>query len=427
MSKNASTVSAPPAAIGKTQIKAFIGAYLGYALDAMDFLLLSMIMPLIIKDLKIPLPYAAFLFSATLLGAFLGGVIFGIYTDRLGRIKTMTITILGYAIATGLCGLAPNFTILLILRFIVGLFLGGEWGAGAALVTEVWPANWRGRISGLLISSWQVGTGLAALVTLFVAPAWGWRTVFFIGVLPAILALWVRLSVAESPVWLETKKALEKKKEPSSGMGPESKQGSRNPLAEMFSGNLRPRAILISLKMGCILFVLWGILAWLPMVLASPPRNLSIVRSMGYMMIFALGNLVGQILMGFFMDWVGRKKAFLTVFVLGAIMLVIYPRVIDINTLFWAGFFLGVFVFAPMGGIAAYTGELFPTRMRGTAINWGMGFGRGVSVLAPIFLAALAPHMGLGGAFVTLALFYGVSFLAMLWLPETKGTEFRPG
>jgi MFS family permease len=426
-----SQVAAPalriaPVGIGAEQIKAFIGAYLGYALDAMDFLLLSMIMPLIIADLQIPLPNAALLFSATLFGAFLGGVVFGIVSDRIGRVKTMMITILGYAVFTALCGLAPEFTTLLILRFLVGLFLGGEWGAGAALVTEVWPPDWRGRIGGILISSWQVGTALAALITLFIAPVWGWRAVFFLGIIPALLAIWVRLSVKESPVWEETRRAADEAQ--THQLETERDQRLvRNPLVDMFSGELRRRALLVSLKMGCTLFVLWGILAWLPTVLASPPRNLSTARSMEYILVLALGNLVGQIVMGYLMDQVGRKKAFLTVFALGAVMLVIYPNVLDLQTLFWLGFVMGLVVFAPMGGIAAYTGELFPTRMRGTAINWGMGFGRGVSILAPIFLAALAPSMGLGGAFVTLAAFYVVAFLAVLGLPETKGTEFQPG
>ena len=422
MNQVAATTTPSPVrmGIGADQMKALVAAYLGYALDAMDFLLLSMIMPLIIADLQIPLPNAALLFSATLLGAFVGGVVFGIVSDRIGRVKTMMITILGYAIFTGLCGLAPDFTTLLVLRFVVGLFLGGEWGAGAALVTEVWPPEWRGRIGGILISSWQVGTALAALVTLFFAPVWGWRAVFFLGVIPALLALWVRVGVKESPVWEETIRTAEASRA-------RDEQPGRNPLIEMFSGELRRRALLVSLKMGCTLFVLWGILAWLPTVLARPPRNLSTVQSMEYILIFAAGNLVGQILMGFLMDRIGRKKSFLLAFALGAVMLVIYPNVLDLRTLFWLGFLMGLIVFAPMGGIAAYTGELFPTRMRGTAINWGMGFGRGVSIIAPIFLAALAPSMGLGGAFVTLAVFYVIAFLAVLGLPETKGTEFQPG
>lgn len=427
MSQGAVAIAAPKGTIGRTQIKAFVGAYLGYCLDAMDFLLLSMIMPLIIKDLKIPLSNAALLFSATLLGAFVGGIIFGIFSDRFGRVKIMTITVLGYAIFTGACGMAGSFTTLLILRFVVGLFLGGEWGAGAALVTEVWPASWRGRISGILISSWQVGTCFAAIITLFVAPTWGWRTVFYIGVVPALLALWIRLRVEESPVWEETRKLRQQGAKKSSSEVTPPTSSNRNPLIEMFSGELRTRAILVSLMMGFCLFVIWGILAWLPTVLASPPRNFTIVRSMNYILILTLGNFIGQVGMGFFMDWIGRKKAFLTVFALGAIILVIYPNILDMQTLFWAGFVLGIFVFAPMGGSAAYTGELFPTRMRGTAINWGIGFGRGVSVLAPIFLATLAPTMGLGGAFITLGIFYVIGFFVILGLPETKGTEFRPG
>jgi MFS family permease len=238
-------------------------------------------------------------------------------------------------------------------------------------------------------------------------------------VIPALLAVWVRLGVKESPIWEATRRADQAE-------GQEERPG-RNPLVEMFSGELRTRAVLVSIKMAAILFVLWGILAWLPTVLASPPRNLSTARSMEYVLVFAAGNLVGQILMGFLMDRIGRKKAFMLTFALGAIMLLIYPNVLDLETLFYLGFLMGMVVFAPMGGIAAYTGELFPTRMRGTAINWGMGFGRGVSIIAPIFLAALAPSMGLGGAFVTLAAFYVVAFLAVLGLPETKGTEFQPG
>ncbi len=426
MNQSATAIQETRTKIGMTQYKAFMGAYFGYALDAMDFLFLSMIIPLVMRDLKIPLQNAAFLFSATLLGAFVGGVVFGILSDKIGRLKTMMITIVGYACFTGLCGFVDSFSTLLIFRFLVGLFLGGEWGAGGALVMEVWPALWRGRIGGILQTSWQVGNGLAALVTLLVAPAWGWRAVFFIGILPALFALWIRFSVKESPVWEETKRAAEKAKAaPAEGKGPA--QVSRNPLAEMFSGELRRRAILISLNMACALFVIWGILAWLPTVLVNPPYKLTIVRSMHYVMIYALGTLVGQVSLGYLMDWIGRKRAFLINFGLGTIALVIYPNILDVQTFFWATFFMGVLVNNVIGGYAAYVGELFPTRMRGTAINWVMGFGRGVSTLSPIFLAALAPKMGLGGSFVTLAAVFFMGFLCILGLPETKGTEFKAG
>jgi len=426
MSQAAITIQETRGGIGRDQYKAFTGAYFGYALDAMDFMFLSMIIPLIMAELKIPLQNAAFLFSATLLGAFMGGVIFGILSDKIGRLKTMIITIIGYACFTALCGFAHGFTSLLILRFLVGLFLGGEWGAGGALVMEVWPSRWRGRIGGILQTSWQVGNGLAALITLLVAPIWGWRAVFFIGILPALFALWLRFSVKESPVWEETKRAAEKAKAmPTEGNEPAPL--SRNPLAEMFSGELRRRAILISINMACALFVIWGILAWLPTVLVNPPYKLTIIRSMHYVMIYALGTLIGQVSLGYFMDWVGRKRAFLINFGLGTIALLIYPNILDVQTFFWATFFMGVLVNNVIGGYAAYIGELFPTRMRGTSINCVMGFGRGVSTLAPIFLAVLAPRMGLGGSFITLAAVFFVAFLCILGLPETKGIEFKAG
>lgn len=399
-------------------------AFLVYALDAMDFMLLAMVMPLILGDLKISTTEAGLLFSATLFGASLGGVIFGTLADRLGRKPILIVSVLMYSLFTGACAVAQNFPQFLVSRILVGFGVGGGWGAGTTLVVEAWPKEYRGRVGSVHQSSFQVGQALAALLTMVIVPTYGWRTAFFIGALPVFLIFYVKKFCVESPVWLETKKRTEELKGKAREQYTDEEKKLRHfPLAEMFRVPLLKRTLLTSAMMAFTIFAQAGILVWLPTVLVQD-HGITVAGSMKYMLIVIFGIFCGQIGMGYFSDLIGRKKAFMAIFVLGTVMINIYPTVLDADILLWLGFFLGLFVFAPLGGAAAYLGELFPTHVRGTAINWGMAFGRGVSTLAPVFIAALAPSMGLGGAMVTLAGFFAAAFASVCFLPETRGVEF---
>src|SRR6201991_2846804 len=181
--------------------KALVAASFGWMLDSFDFMLYSMVLASLMADLHLSKGAAGVLGSITLLAAAAGGLVFGIIADRFGRTRALMASVLIYAIFTAACGLSQNFVQLAVFRILLGLGMGGEWASGASLVSETWPAEHRGKALGLMQSSWAIGYALAALVSAVVMPIGGWRAVFFVGILPAFLTLWIQRSVEEPEVW----------------------------------------------------------------------------------------------------------------------------------------------------------------------------------------------------------------------------------
>ena len=181
--------------------KALIAASLGWMLDSFDVMLYSLVLASLMADLHLSKGTAGILGSVTLLAAAAGGLSFGIIADRFGRTRALMASVLIYAIFTAACGLAHNFVQLAVFRILLGLGMGGEWASGASLVSETWPAEHRGKALGFMQSSWAIGYALAALVVAVVLPIAGWRTVFFVGVLPAFITLWIRHGVEEPELW----------------------------------------------------------------------------------------------------------------------------------------------------------------------------------------------------------------------------------
>src|SRR2546426_4389296 len=184
-----------PRDVTSAERRSLIAGGLGWMLDAMDVMLYSMVLARLMTDLGMTKSTAGFLNSLTLLSSALGGVFFGFLADRVGRVRSMMVSIVVYSLASGACGLSTSVLQLAIFRFVLGLGLGGEWGTGAALIAETWRAEHRGKALALMQSSWAIGEILAVGVTAIVLPTLGWRAVFFAGVLPAFVALWVRRSV----------------------------------------------------------------------------------------------------------------------------------------------------------------------------------------------------------------------------------------
>ena len=189
--------------------RALIAASLGWMLDSFDVMLYALVLAQLIKDLGMEKGTAGLLGSLTLIASAAGGIIFGVLADKLGRTWALRASILIYSIFTAACGLAQSVPMLAVFRVCLGLGMGGEWASGAALVSETWTAAHRGKALGFMQSSWAVGTAAAALVTAVVLPRWGWRAVFFIGVLPALLIFWVRKKVEEPAIWQTQKRRTE--------------------------------------------------------------------------------------------------------------------------------------------------------------------------------------------------------------------------
>jgi len=181
--------------------RALIAASLGWGLDAFDVMLFSLVLASVIADLGLTKTQAGALGSITLLGGAAGGLIFGHIADRFGRTRAMIASVLLYSVFTAACGLSQTLWQFAVFRALLGLGMGGEWASGAALVSETWPAKHRGRALGFMQSAWAIGFAAAALVVGFALPRWGWRVVFFVGILPALFTLWVRRNVDEPEVW----------------------------------------------------------------------------------------------------------------------------------------------------------------------------------------------------------------------------------
>ena len=235
--------------------KALVAASFGWMLDSFDVMLYSMVLASLMADLHLSKGAAGILGSITLLAAAAGGLFFGIIADRFGRTRALMASILIYAIFTAACGLSQNFVQLAVFRILLGLGMGGEWASGASLVSETWPAEHRGKALGLMQSSWAIGYALAAFVAAVVMPIGGWRAVFFVGILPAFLTLWIQRGVEEPEVWKNTRSTA---------------MTAFGGVAEIFRGKLLPLTIALMLMNACCLFAWWGFNLWVPAYLSLP-------------------------------------------------------------------------------------------------------------------------------------------------------------
>src|SRR6266508_1912403 len=258
--------------------RAFIAASLGWMLDSFDVMLYAMVLASLIEDptLHLSLPTAGILNSATLLAAAAGGIMFGVIADRAGRKRALMAAVLIYSIFTAACGFAQTAWQLAVFRILLGIGMGGEWATGAALVSESFPARHRGKALAFVQSAWAIGYGLAALVNLIVMPLWGWRGVFFVGVLPALFTLWIRRRVEEPPMWTSASRA------------------ERGRVSMLFEPHVARITIAIMLMNSCCLFAWWGLNGWVPAYLRLPIEKGGIGLSSSTMSLFVIAMQVGM-------------------------------------------------------------------------------------------------------------------------------------
>src|SRR5512133_684412 len=227
--------------------RALTAGFFGWMLDAFDVQIYAMVLAALMADLHLSRTTAGALGSATLVASAAGGLLFGFIADRYGRRVALMASVLIYSLFTGACGLARSLWQLVVFRVLLGLGMGGEWASGAALVSETWPAAHRGKALGFMQSAWAVGYGAAALVTLLVLPAWGWRAVFFVGVLPALFTVWVQRRVEESEIWQARRAAP---------------VASRGRFRDIFRGRMLPLTVAVTLMNACTMFAYWGFNLW---------------------------------------------------------------------------------------------------------------------------------------------------------------------
>jgi MFS family permease len=399
-----------PRDISPAERKSLIAGGLGWMLDAMDVMLYSFVLAYLMTEFGMSKSTGGLLNSLTLIASAIGGLFFGVLADRLGRTRALMASILVYSISSAACGLSQSIRQLAAFRFLLGLGMGGEWSSGAALIAETWRAKHRGRALGLMQSTYAIGEALAAVIVLIVFPHFGWRAVFFAGVLPALLVLWIYHGVPEPELWKNR-----------------TKEKDSRVLGKLLQRDVLRNGLLATTMNAFSMFGYWGLFTWIPSFLTLPVskggRGLSLVVGTTFYLVLSPGKWLGYASFGFFADAFGRRKPYFTYLLVAAILVPLYAVIGSPVLLLLLGPFVAFFGTGFFSGYAAIASELFPGEIRAAAMGLSYNLGRGLSAAAPFAVGAMASQFGFLPAFFLLAGAFLAAALLALLLPETRGRE----
>ena len=388
------------------QKKTLFASTVGYALDGMDMMILGVCFSLISVSFNLSKTDLGTLTSVTLLGAVLGGILFGVLADKYGRVRVFSWTILIFSLFTGLCAISPNYESFLIFRFLSGLGLGGEFGIGMTLVSESWPKHKRSRATSIVALGFQAGIILSTLTVNFVGQAYGWRWAFAVGVLPALFVAWTRKGLEEPEIWQNLK------------------DQNKNEIAvgKLFK-TPKTTATTIGLTIACAVqnFGFYGLMVWMPSMIASELK-LPFKDTLYWTISTTIGMSLGILIFGWLCDKFGRRPSYIIFLLISAISIWFYFQQTDMIILIIFGSAIGFFVNGMMGGYGALLAEHYPTDARSSAENIIFNVGRGIAGISQVLIAYFATVYSISYALALLSATYLLSAAAFVFLiPETKG------
>jgi MFS family permease len=403
--------------VTSAQKRTLIAAALGWGLDGFDVLLYSNVQIHVMTALGIHSKAIAGLPNAfMLLASGIGGVLFGFIADRIGRTKALMLSILTYSLCSLGSGFSTSIYMLIAFRFVLGLGMGGEWNTGATLVAETWPTHLRARAIAIVQSAWAWGLAAAALAAWIVLDKLqqNWRFVFFVGVLPALVTLWIRKSVPESEMWKQHR----------------DQATTKAPFSEIFSPVFRKQTIFLLLLNIFGLFAWWGLFSWMPPYLTLPVekggRGLSMMNTTTLLVTLNLaGMFPGYLCYGWFADKLGRKRSLILYTLCAAGLIPLYAAARTPWIILILGAFVGFFGTGFFAGSGIIGSEVFPTRVRARALGFTYNGARALSCVAPYTIGWVGDKKGLSAAFLLCAIAFVLTAVMATQLPETKGKNLE--
>lgn len=378
-------------------------------LDSFDVMLYALVLVAVRQDLGMDASTAGQLQSLTLVASAAGGLLFGVLADKWGRTRALMLSVLLYSVFTAACGFAQTVAQLAVFRIFLGLGMGGEWASGAALVSETWPAEHRGKALGFMQSSWAIGYALAAIVNWIVQDLAGldWRAVFFVGVLPALYAFWVRRNVEEPAMWMQ-----------------ERAKPSRVSLRDAMAGPMLRVTVAVTLMNACTMFAWWGLNSWIPSYLRAGADaggiGLANATMNWFIIVMQVGMWFGYVSFGYISDRAGRRRTYVSYLVLASGLVLAYAYTPTPWILLLLGPVVAFFGTGYFSGFGAVTAELYPTAVRATAQGITYNVGRIASAAAPWMVGEIAQTRGYPSALSITAVAYLLAAVFWLAIPETK-------
>ncbi|MEB0078746.1 MFS transporter [Pseudomonas sp. CCI3.2] len=394
--------------------KTFWACFGGWSLDALEVQMFGLAIPALIAAFALSKGDAGLISGVTLITSALGGWIGGTLCDRYGRVRTLQWMILWFSIFTCFSAFVTGFNQLLIVKALQGFGIGGEWAAGAVLMAETIQPKYRGKVMGTVQSAWAVGWGIAvgtfALIYSFVPEAMAWRVMFLVGLLPALLIIWVRRNVEEPDSFQRQQK------------------GQTKPLSffKSIAGIFRPQLLRVTLLGGLLGLGAHGgyhaVMTWLPTFLKTE-RHLSVLSSGGYLAVIIVAFWCGCVVSGLLIDKIGRRKNIILFALCCVVTVQCYLFLPLTNTqMLFLGFPLGFFAAGIPASLGALFNELYPADVRGAGVGFCYNFGRVVSAVFPFMVGHMSESMSLGTAIgIDAGIAYGVAVIAAMLLPETRG------